>query len=68
MYTHNEVVNSWKSSIYAVYKNFLVMRSENPGYKAIPEIKEFLDIANINEFTVFPDLQGLSYFIKNLLL
>lgn len=38
------------------------------SYKAIPEIKEFLDIANINEFTVFPDLHGLSYFIRNLLL
>lgn len=36
--------------------------------KVIPEIKEFLEIANINEFTVFPDLQGLSYYIKNMLL
>lgn len=38
------------------------------SYTAIPEIREFLDIANINEFTVFPDLHGLSYFIRNLLL
>lgn len=36
--------------------------------KAIPEIKEFLEIANINEFTVFPDLHGLSYVIRNMLL
>lgn len=36
--------------------------------KAIPEIKEFLEIANINEFTIFPDFYGLSYYIKNLLL
>lgn len=36
--------------------------------KAIPEIKEFLEIANINEFTVFPDFNGLAYYIKNMLL
>lgn len=35
--------------------------------EAIPEIKEFLEIANINEFTVFPDLYGLSNYIKNIL-
>lgn len=35
--------------------------------KAIPEIKEFLEIANINEFTVFPDFHGLSYYIRNML-
>lgn len=35
--------------------------------EAIPEIKEFLEIANINEFTVFPDLQGLSTHIRKLL-
>lgn len=33
----------------------------------VPEIKDFLEIANINEFTVFPDLHGLSSFIKNIL-
>lgn len=32
--------------------------------KAVPEIKEFLEIANINEFTVFPDLHGLSDYIN----
>lgn len=31
--------------------------------KVVPEIKEFLEIANINEFTVFPDLHGLSNYI-----
>lgn len=32
--------------------------------EAVHEIKEFLEIANINEFTVFPDLQGLSNYIN----
>lgn len=36
--------------------------------KAVPEIKEFLEIANINEFTVFPDLHGLSDYIKKSIL
>lgn len=34
---------------------------------AVPEIKEFLEIANINEFTVFPDLHGLSSYIRTIL-
>lgn len=32
----------------------------------IPEIKEFLEFANINEFTVFPDLHGISNYIRSL--
>lgn len=35
--------------------------------EAVSEIKEFLEIANINEFTVFPDLHGLSNYIRNIL-
>lgn len=34
--------------------------------KIIPEIKEFLEFANINEFTVFPDLHGISNYIRSL--
>ena len=35
--------------------------------EAVPEIKEFLEIANINQFTVFPDLHGLSNYIRKIL-
>lgn len=32
--------------------------------KAIPEIKEFLEIANINEITVYPDFNGIADYIR----
>lgn len=35
--------------------------------EAVPEIKEFLEFANINQFTVFPDLHGLSNYIREIL-
>lgn len=35
--------------------------------EAVPEIKEFLEIANINQLTVFPDLHGLSNYIREIL-
>ena len=34
---------------------------------AVPEIKEFWEIANINQFNVFPDLHGLSNHIREML-
>jgi hypothetical protein len=33
--------------------------------KTIPAALEFLELSNINEFSVFPDLEGLSNFLKN---
>lgn len=32
--------------------------------KAFPDIKEFLEYANINEYTVFPDMSGVSQYIR----
>ncbi len=37
------------------------------AHDVIEEIKEFLEIANINEYTVFPDINGISYYIRNML-
>ena len=31
---------------------------------AIPELLEFLEIANINEFTVYPDLSGIADYVR----
>jgi FRG domain len=36
--------------------------------KAFPEIFEFFEYANINEYTVFPDMSGVSQYIRNRLL
>lgn len=32
----------------------------------IPEAEEFLEFANINQFSVFPDIEGLAPFIKEI--
>lgn len=33
---------------------------------AIPEAEEFLEFANINQFSVFPDIEGLAPFVKEI--
>lgn len=35
--------------------------------EAIPEIQEFLIMANMNEMTMFPDIQGAAKYLKNLI-
>ncbi len=34
----------------------------------IPEILEFLDLANVNEMTIFPDMQGAAEYLKSIIL
>jgi len=34
---------------------------------AIPEILEFLELANVDEMTIFPDIQGAAEYLKSLL-
>jgi hypothetical protein len=33
-------------------------------YEAIQEARDFLETANINEYTIFPDLAGIADYLK----
>jgi len=41
-----------------------VVKKINLDKEAIPSAKEFLKLANINEFSVYPDIGGIASFIK----
>jgi len=36
--------------------------------QVIPEILEFLDLANVNEMTIFPDMQGAAEYLKSIII
>lgn len=58
---HGDDLTEMESLCPRAVKKFIISN------EAVSEIKEFLEIANINEFTVFPDLHGLSNYIRNIL-
>lgn len=56
---HNDDIAPIESKFPDAIKKVMLKNS------AIPAAMEFLDLANINEYSVFPDLAGISDYLKN---